>query len=183
MAYDFSKLTKGIADTRVWLESELAGVRTGRASPALLDSIRPEAYGTRTPLTQLGSVSIEDARTLRVIPWDKSLTKAIEKAIAEANLGVSASVDDMGLRVIFPELTSERRTMLTKLAGERLEAAKVTLRSHRTDALHDLERAEKEGGMGADELKRLKEDVQKQIDAAQAALAALAKKKEEEIAN
>ncbi|MEJ0053322.1 MAG: ribosome recycling factor [bacterium] len=182
MAYDFSKLAKGIEETKEWLSRELAGVRTGRASPALLDSVRPEAYGTRTPISQLGSVSIEDARTLRVIPWDKTLVKNIEKGIAEANLGISTAVDDMGLRVIFPELTSERRTMLTKIAGEKLEAAKVTLRSHRTDALHDLEAKEKEGGMGKDELARLKEDVQKQIDKAQEDLAALAKKKEEEIA-
>jgi len=183
MARDFSKLTKGIEETTTWLTGELSGVRTGRASPALLDSVRPEAYGTRTPLSQIASVSIEDARTLRVIPWDKTLSKAIEKAIAEANLGLGTAVDDMGLRVTFPELTSERRTMLTKLAGEKFEAAKVRLRSHRTDAIHDLEADEKAGGLGKDEVARYKDEIQKTIDKAQEALEAMAKKKGEEIAS
>ncbi len=182
MAYDFSKLKKQLKETEEWLTSELGGVRTGRATPTLLDGVKPEAYGVRTPMTQLGSVSTEDARTLRIIPWDKSLTKAIEKAIVEADLGVGTSVDDMGLRVTFPELTGERRTQLTKLAGEKLEQAKVTLRSHRTDTIHDIEAKEKEGGMGEDEIKRLKEEVQKLIDAGNATLQALLTKKEAEIA-
>jgi len=183
MARDFSNLTKGIEETKTWLMGELSGVRTGRASPTLLDSIRPEAYGTRTPLSQVASVSIEDARTLRVIPWDKTLTKTIEKAIAEANLGLGTAVDDMGLRVMFPELTSERRTMLTKLAGEKLEAAKVRMRNARTDAIKELDTDEKEGGIGKDEVARYKEEIQKMIDAGQAALEAMAKKKGEEIAS
>ena len=182
MAYDFSKLKTSIKETEEWLQRELSGVRTGRAAPALLDSVKPEAYGTRTPISQLGSVSIEDVRTLRVIPWDKSVTKNIEKAITEADLGVSVSTDDMGLRVIFPELTSERRTLLTKIANEKHEHAKVTLRSHRTDALHILEASEKGGGMGKDELDRLKKEVQKYIDEAIVMLEAITKKKEEEIA-
>ncbi len=182
MAYDFSKLKTQVKETEEWLQRELSGVRTGRASPALLDLVKPEAYGVRTPMTQLGSVSIEDARTLRIIPWDKEVTKNIEKAITEADLGVSVATDDMGLRVLFPELTADRRVLLTKLANEKHEHAKVTLRGHRTDALHDLEAKEKEGGMGKDELDRLKKEVQKMIDEATAVLEALAKKKGEEIA-
>jgi ribosome recycling factor len=183
MARDFSKLTKGIEETKNWLMGELAGVRTGRASPALLDSVRPEAYGNRTALSQIASVSIEDARTLRVIPWDKSLGKAIEKAIAEANLGLGTAVDDQGLRVTFPELTSDRRTMLTKLAGEKLEDAKVRLRNQRTDAIKELDADEKAGGLGKDEVARYKDEIQKLVDAGQEALAALGKKKAEEIAS
>ena len=117
-----------------------------------------------------------------MIPWDKSLTKSIEKAITDADLGVGVSSDDMGLRVTFPELTAERRTMLIKLSREKLETAKVTLRGHRTDAIKDLEAAEKEGGMGEDELKRLKDEVQKKIDKGGEALETLAKKKETEVA-
>ncbi|HWH07094.1 MAG TPA: ribosome-recycling factor, partial [Candidatus Paceibacterota bacterium] len=126
MAYDFSKLTGGIKETEEWLTRELSGVRTGRATPALLDSVKPEIYGARTPITNVASVTVEDARTIRIVPWDKSVVKSIEKAITEADLGISVSVDDMGLRVIFPELTAERRTMLAKLAGEKFEHAKVT---------------------------------------------------------
>ena len=181
MSHDFSKLSAGIKEVEEWLSRELSGVRTGRASPALLDGVRAEAYGAQMPLRELASISIEDARTLRVIPWDKELGKAIEKAITLADLGVSTAVDDMGLRVSFPELTSERRTMLAKLANEKLEHAKMALRGHRTDAIHALEAKEKEGGMGEDELKRLKNEVQKLVDAASAKLEAVFKKKEEEI--
>ncbi|MFA6414798.1 MAG: ribosome recycling factor [Candidatus Paceibacterota bacterium] len=182
MAYDFSKLKTNIKETEDWLARELSGVRTGRATPTLLDGIKPEAYGTRTPLRELGSVSVEDARTLRIIPWDKELLKTIEKGITDADLGVGVSTDDMGLRVSFPELTSERRAQLTKIAGDRTEAAKVTLRGHRTDALKALEMAEKAGGMGEDEVKRLKGEIQKLIDAGNESLAKVLERKEEEIA-
>ncbi len=182
MAYDLSKLKKGIAETGEWLSRELQSVRTGRAAPALLDGVKPEAYGVRTPLRELAAVSIEDARTLRVIPWDKANGKAIEKGIVDADLGVGVAADDQGLRVTFPELTAERRTLLLKLVGEKLETAKVTLRSHRTDAIHALEAAEKEGGMGKDELARNKAEVQKLVDAGNESLAGVAKKKEEDVA-
>lgn len=182
MAYDFTTLKTQIKETEEWLARELGGVRTGRATPTLLDAVKPEAYGTRTPLTQLANVSVEDARTLRVIPWDASLTKDIEKAVTEADLGVGVSVDAQGLRVSFPELTGERRTQLSKIAGDKTEQARVTLRGHRTDALKSLDEAKKEGGMGDDELKRLKDEVQKLIDAGNEKFAELQKKKEDEIA-
>ncbi len=182
MAYDFTSLKNSIKETEEWLSRELSGVRTGRATPALLDTVKPEAYGSRTPMAQIANVSVEDARTLRVIPWDASLAKEIEKAITEADLGVGVSVDAQGLRVTFPELTSERRTQLSKIAGERTEQARVTLRGHRTDALKALEETKKEGGMGDDELKRLKDEVQKLIDGGNDTLADLLSKKEVEIA-
>ncbi len=181
MAYDFSTLKKQITETEEWLTRELTAVRTGRATPALLDGVKPEAYGARTPLRDVASTSIEDARTIRVVPWDKSLTKAIEKAVTEADLGVGVSTDDEGLRISFPELSSERRVQLTKLAGDKTEQARVTLRGHRTDALKALEASEKEGGMGEDEVKRLKGEVQKMIDTANESLEAVLKRKEEEI--
>ena len=162
MAYDFSKLKTNIKETEEWLVRELSG--------------------GRTPLRELGSVSTEDARTLRVIPWDKGLLKAIEKGITDADLGVGVSTDDQGLRVSFPELTSERRTQLSKIAGDRTEQAKVTLRSHRTDALKALEAAEEAGGMGEDEVKRLKGEIQKLIDEGNEALMKVFERKEEEIA-
>jgi ribosome recycling factor len=182
MAYDFSKLKKNITETEEWLSRELSGVRTGRATPTLLDGVKPEAYGTRTPLREIAAISVEDSRTLRIIPWDKELTKAIEKGIVEADLGIGVAVDDQGLRVSFPELTSERRTQLKKIASEKTEQAKITLRSHRTDTLKELEASEKAGGMGKDEVARLKQELQKMIDAGNDALAALLVKKEQEIA-
>lgn len=183
MAYDLSALTKHIEETEEWLTRELQGVRTGRATPTLLDGVKAEAYGARTPLRDIGSVSVEDARTLRVIPWDKGLVKAIEKAITEADLGVGVSTDDQGLRISFPELTSERRTHLLKLAGEKTEQARVTLRGHRTDALKALDSAEAAGGMGEDEAMRHKAEIQKRIDAGNEALADVLARKEEEIAH
>lgn len=182
MAYDFSKLKANIKETEEWLARELSGVRTGRATPSLLDGVKPEAYGTRTVLRELASVSVEDACTLRVIPWDKELLKAIEKGITDADLGVGVATDDQGLRVSFPKLTSERREQLSKIAGDKTEQAKVTLRSHRTDALKALAEAEAPGGMGEDEMKRLKGEIQKLIDAGNESLAKVLERKATEIA-
>lgn len=182
MAYDFSPLKNSIKETEEWLTRELSGVRTGRATPTLLDGVKPEAYGARTPLRELAAISVENARTLRIIPWDMSLLKMIEKGLIDANLGVGVATDDQGLRVSFPELTSERRTQLSKIASDKVEQAKVTLRSHRTDALKALDAATKDGGMGKDEVARLKTEVQKLIDAGNEALAKLLEKKEAEIA-
>ncbi len=182
MAYDFSDLKEHIKETEEWLTRELTGVRTGRATPTLLDGVKPEAYGARTPLRELASVSVEDARTLRIIPWDRGLLKAIEKGITDADLGVGVSTDEQGLRVSFPELTNERRTQLRKIAGDKTEHAKVTLRSHRTDALKALEAAEKDGGIGKDEVARLKGEIQSLIDAGNDALAKVLERKQAEIA-
>ncbi|MBU6214684.1 ribosome recycling factor [Patescibacteria group bacterium] len=182
MAYDFSLLKIKIKETEEWLIRELAGIRTGRATPALLDGMKVEAYGARSPLREVGSVTVEDARTLRIVPWDKALLKAIEKGITDADLGVGVSIDDQGLRISFPELTSERRVQLSKIAGDKAEQAKVTLRQHRIDALKALDAAEANGGMGEDEVKRLKVEVQRLIDSGNEALAIALERKEEEIA-
>lgn len=182
MAYDFSKLQAHIKETEEWLQREFTGIRTGRAAPSLLDSIRVDSYGSMSPIQSVGSVTVEDARTLRIIPWDKSLVKAIEKAITDADLGVGVGSDDQGVRVNFPELTAERRTMLAKLAKDKLEQARVTLRGHRGDTIKDIEAKQKEGGMGEDDMKRYKDEVQKWIDKGNEALEALGKKKEAEIA-
>lgn len=181
MAYDSTALKEKIKETEEWLTRELSGVRTGRATPTLLDGVKPEAYGARTPLKELGSISVEDSRTLRIIPWDKTLTKAIEKGITDADLGVGISTDEQGLRVSFPELTSERRTQLLKIAGDKAEQAKVTLRSHRTDAIKEIDALKKEG-MSEDQAKRDKEELQKLIDKGNEALLAVLKRKEDEIA-
>ena len=180
MAYDPTGLKQRIKETEEWLGRELASVRTGRATPTLLDGVKPEAYGTRTAPRELAHISSEDARTLRVLPWDTSLTRAIEKGITDADLGVGVSTDDQGLRISFPELTAERRTQLTKIAGQKTEDARTTLRSHRTDAMKEIDALEKEG-MQKDQAKRDRDEVQKLIDAGNDALAQTLKKKEVEI--
>ena len=182
MTYDFSALNKGIKETEEHLVREFSNIRTGRAAPALLDNIKPEVYGTRTPLREVATVTIEDARTLRIVVWDKTLNKEIEKAITGANLGVSVSTDEQGVRVMFPDLTAERRSMLAKIANEKLEQAKVSVRSHRTETVRALEALEKTGDISKDELFRLKEEAQKIVDTGIEKIEETAERKRKEIA-
>jgi len=164
-----------------WLEREYGGIRTGQAAPALLDNIKVESYGAMVPIPQVGSVGIEDARTLRVAPWDTQIVPAIERAIQDADLGVSVATDSSGLRVIFPELTSERRTQLNKLAKSKLEEARVSVRSIRDDAMKQLEKEEKAGEISEDTLHTAKSEVQKQIDDTNQSLEKLFVNKETEL--
>jgi ribosome recycling factor len=183
MNYDFAPLKKKIKDLEEWFKKEQSQIRTGRATPALLDGVMVEAYGAKSMLTQLGSLSIEDPRTLRMSLWDMSQIKNAEKAILLANLGVSVAVDEKGLRVSFPELTSERRVSLVKIAKEKLEHGRITLRKMRDEVWEDIQDKEKEGGMGEDEKFRFKADMEKLVQEANKALDSLAEKKENEIMN
>jgi ribosome recycling factor len=179
--YDFSKFDADIQHTIEWLTKELATVRTGRATPALLDGVKVEAYGSHMPVPQVASTSIEDARTLFVSPWDKDLVKPIERAITLADLGVSLSTGDTSIRVSFPELTGERRALLIKTTRGKLEEARVALRGERSKAIAQLEAKEKSGDLSEDDLHRAKAEVQKKIDAGNDALEALATKKEADL--
>lgn len=181
MAYDFNKFKKSIAGVEEWVKKEFSGIRTGQASPALLDGVKVDVYGVQSPLSQVGSVTGEGPRTLRITPWDTAQVKEIEKAITLANLGVSVAVDDKGLRVNFPELTAERRTQIVKLAKEKLEEGKKQIRSHRDDVMKDLQVKEKAGGLGKDEIFRHKNEAQKMVDDANKKLEDLYAKKEKEI--
>jgi len=181
MQYDFIKLKNKIKEIDEWMKKEYTGIRTGMASPQLLDSVIVESYGQRMPLNQVGSVSVADAKSLLVTPWDASQVKAVEKAITVANLGVSLKTDEKGVRVFFPDLTSERREMLLKLAKEKLEQAKVTLRGVRDEVVKDIEAKEKLGGMGEDEKFRFKAEMQKLVDGANKALEDIFAKKNKEI--
>ena len=151
------------------------------ASPQLLDVVMVESYGQRMPINQVASVTIADPRSLLVSPWDASQVKAVEKSITVANLGVSLKVDEKSVRVFFPELTSERREMLLKLAKEKLEQAKITLRTVREEVLKDIEAKEKQGGMSEDEKFRFKAELQKHIDTANKSLEEILAKKQKEI--
>lgn len=181
MAYDFSHLKQKIEDTDAWLKKEYQGIRTGRATPALLDGVRVDSYGTRVPLNQVGNVGVEDPRTLRITIWNKEQIKDVEKAITDANLGVGVSADEQGVRVTFPELTSERRDALIKLAKSKLEEARVSLRGERDEVWGDIQKKEKDGELSEDEKFRYKDEMQKLIDEANAKLEELADKKEAEI--
>ena len=164
-----------------WLNTEYAGIRTGQATPALLDSVKVESYGSFMPINQVASIGSEDARTLRVSPWDAGLVKALESAIRDADLGVSVVADSSGLRVIFPELSGERRIQMLKIGKGKLEDARVSVRALRDDAMKALEKLEKEGGMGEDEKFAKKDIIQKQVEAVNRELDMLYAKKEVEI--
>ncbi len=181
MPYDFSKFKKGISGAEDWIKKEFQGIRTGQATPTLLDSIKVLSYGAEVPLSQVGSVTTEGARTLRITPWDMGQAKDVEKAITIANLGVSVAVDDKGLRVNFPELTEERRKEIVKLAKERLEEGKKRIRVSRDDVMKDLKMKEKEGGLGQDEIRRHEKEAQKMVDDGNKKLEELYAKKEKEI--
>src|SRR4051812_45364836 len=121
MAYDFNPFKKQLAGVDEWIKKEFQQIRTGQASPQILDNVKVEVFGAPLNIKELASVTIEGARTLRISPWDKSQSKDIEKAIAVANLGLSVVADDQGLRVSFPELTAERRVQIAKLAKDKAE--------------------------------------------------------------
>lgn len=181
--YDFTTLEQALAGAAEHYKNELAGIRTGRAAPALLDAVRVEAYGTPMPLNQIGSVTIEDARTLRVSAWDQSQVKTIEKAVTEANLGVSVSADEKGVRVSFPELTSERREQLVKLTRAKLEEARVAVRRARDDCWQGIQKQEKEKLMSEDDKFRAKERMEDVVKKGNQTLEQMAQKKEEELSS
>lgn len=181
MAYDFST-TKSDKDAIIeWLKAEFRSVQTGRATPQVLDLVHIDMYGSRTPIAHAASVNIEDPRTIRVSPWDKSILGAMEKAINDANLGLSVSSDSEGLRVHFPALTGETRQKLVKLLKERLEDARVRVRSMREETNKDIDARAKEGEYGEDEQHRYRDEMQKFVDQANAELEALFQKKETEV--
>jgi len=181
MAYDFNPLKKQIAGTEEWLKKEMSQIRTGQASPAVLDGVRVDSYGAQLGIKEVASILIEGARSLRVAPWDLKQSKEIEKAVTAANLGVSVTVDDQGVRIIFPELTADRRIEIAKMAKDRLEEGKKQIRGHRDAVIKDLTTKEKEGGYGKDDIFRLKNDTQKLVDDANKKLEEMFAKKEKEI--
>lgn len=162
--FNFALFKEKSKDVENWLHKELSVIRTGRAALSILDTVQVEAYGSKMEIKELATVLIEDVRTIRVEPWDKAQAKNIEKAIISSNLGLSVNVDDRGLRIIFPELTSERREQLVKVAKQKLEEARVTLRSLRDKTWEEIQVREKEGGMGEDDKFRFKDELQKLVD-------------------
>src|ERR671925_189146 len=171
------RMSKSVEATR----NELATVRTGRASPHLLDRLTVDYYGAPTPLQQLANVAATDARMLTVTPYDKSSISAIEKSILESDLGLTPSNDGNVIRLQIPELTEERRKELVKVVHGVAEQGRVAVRNIRRDVMHDLRELKKEGEAGSDEEHHGETELQKHTDAAIGEIDSLLKGKEEEI--
>lgn len=159
----------------------LATVRAGRANPSLLDSVQVEYYGALTPLNQLASISVPEARLLVVTPFDKSSITDVEKAIQKADLGLTPSNDGNVIRISIPPLTEERRKELVKVVGKYAEEAKIQIRNVRRDANDQLKKEEKNGELTEDELRGFQNDVQTETDKQIKEIDELTKEKEQEI--
>src|SRR3989338_9121103 len=151
MPYNFSNFKAELKKVQDFLGKEYSQLNIGRASPMVLDGVSVESYGSYVPLKNVANISIEDPKTLRIAPWDKSQIKEIEKAIQSSNLGLSVATDDLGIRVIFPQLTTETRQTLVKVLKEKLEEQRITVRRERENILEDIEAQKKESKMTEDE--------------------------------
>ena len=163
-AYSKDELDRRMKGAVATLKSEFGGLRTGRASPALLDPVMVEAYGNSVPVSQVGSISTPEARMITVQVWDKGLAKAVDKAIRDAGLGLNPQMDGQLLRIPLPELNQERRKELSKLAAKYAEAARVAVRNVRRDGMDLLKRLEKDHKIGEDEHRTKSEELQKLTD-------------------
>lgn len=158
---DLRRRMDGALDT---LKKEFAGLRTGRASPALLEPIKVEVYGTEMPITQVGTIGVPEPRMLTVQVWDRAAVSSVEKAIRDAGLGLNPASDGQTVRVPLPPLTAERRIELAKLAGKYAEAARVAIRAVRRDGMETLKKLEKDHEIGQDLHRDWAEEVQKLTD-------------------
>ena len=163
------------------LRREFSGVRTGKASPALLDTVRVEAYGSMLPVNQVGQVSAPEPRMLTVVPYDKSLIKAVERALRESDLGLNPSNDGNLIRIPLPALTEERRREYVKLLHRYAEEGRVAVRQARQHANDDIKKRQKDGELTEDEMRRKQEQVQKLTDEYVHKVDDLLKKKEAEV--
>ena len=164
MNYDFSKIKNRGEEIKEWLKKEFIPLRTSRATPALVENILIDSYGSKTPLKHVASITVEDARTLMITPWDHSVLKSMEHAIVGSSVGISPVVDKNSIRLTMPELTEERRKALMKVVSEKLEEAKISLRKARDEVWQDIQNKEKKGEMPEDDKFRFKDELQKVID-------------------
>jgi ribosome recycling factor len=171
------RMTKSVEATN----GEFGSVRTGRASPALLDRVHVDYYGTSTPLKQLATINAAESQLLTVQPYDKSSLKAIEKAISDANLGLTPNNDGVIIRLAIPALTEERRKEFVKMVRHIAEEGRIAIRNVRRDVMHDLRELKGDGDVGEDEERRAESELQKLTDGKIGELEALLKGKEEEI--
>ena len=163
-AFNIEDLKRRMEGAVASLRSEFNGLRTGRASAALLESVRVEAYGQAMPLDQMASISVPDARTLSVQVWDREQVAAVEKAIISADLGVNPQTEGQVLRIPVPPLSEERRKELSRLAAKYAEQARIAIRNIRRDGIDQLRAAEKKGDIGQDEQRSRTNEIQKLTD-------------------
>lgn len=181
MSYDLSVFKTAAEEAKQWLQKEYRGIHTGRATPAVLDRVKVEAYGTAQEIPHVANVTVEDPKTLLITPYDPAMVKEIESAIRDSSLGLGVSAGDSGIRVSFPELTAEKREMLKKIAREKLEDARISVRKAREEIWEDAQKKEKEGELTEDDKFAIKEELQGLVDKANKELEQLATDKEEEI--
>ncbi len=181
--YDKADLERRMQGAVEALKGDLSGLRTGRASIALLDPVQVEVYGTMMPLNQVATVSTPEPRMISVQVWDKSNVTPVEKGIAHAGLGLNPMIDGQTLRLPIPDLTEERRKELAKLAGQYAEKARIAVRNVRRDGMEALKDDEKKKEIGEDERKRLEEEVQKLTDKYVGEVDQTTEAKEKEILN
>ena len=158
---DLKDLRKRMDGAIAALKSEFGGLRTGRASTSLVEPIDVDAYGSKMPMNQVGTVSVPEPRMITIQVWDKGLVGAVEKAIRESGIGVNPVVDGQNVRIPIPPLTEERRVELTKVASKYAEQAKIAIRNVRREGMEAIKKTE---GIGEDDQKKLSEDVQKLTD-------------------
>jgi len=163
------------------LSTEFSAIRTGRATPALVENLRVEYYGAETPLQQIAGFNVPEARLLVITPYDKTSLKAIEKAIQHSDLGINPSNDGNVIRLAIPPLTEERRKEFVKIAKAKAEDARVTVRSVRRSARHDLDALEKDGDISSDELERAEKDLERVTSDSVAEIDRLLQHKEQEL--
>ena len=180
-AYDKNDINRRMHGALENLKHDLAGLRTGRASTALLDPIQVEVYGANMPINQVATVSVPEPRTISVQVWDRSNISAVEKAIRNAGLGINPITDGQMIRLPIPDLTEERRKELAKLAGQYAEKARIAVRNVRRDGMDNLKADEKKHEISEDERKRMETEVQKMTDATIADIDSTAHAKEQEI--
>jgi len=179
--YNFSKLEQESNKIIEWYSGEIAKLRTGRASPQIVEDVKVDYYGQISALKTIASISVQDAKTLLIKPWDKNAIPSIEKAVIQSNIGINPVADKDHIRLILPELTGERREILVKNIKEKLEEARVSLRKIRSDVWEDIQEREKAKEISEDDKFRLKNDLQKKIDDFQKRLEDSADRKIEEI--
>ena len=177
----FDEMNEKIDKTMQNYISELRSIRAGRANPHILDKVVVDYYGTPTPITNMANVSVPEARLLVISPWDKSQLKAIERAILAANIGINPNNDGHVIRLVFPELTEERRRSTVKEAKTLVEESKIVMRNARRDAIDDLKKIQKSSVITEDDLKNYTEDVDKNLSKNTDEVDRLFKEKEQEI--
>jgi ribosome recycling factor len=180
-AFDLADIKRRMQGAQGVLKGELAGLRTGRATPSLVEPITVEAYGSNMPLAQVATVAIPEPRLISIQVWDRSVVSAVEKAIRDSNLGLNPNTEGQVIRLRIPDLNEERRKELVKVAHKYAEAAKVAIRHVRRDGIDLLKKSQKDGHVSEDDTKRHEAEVQKATDGAIAEIDQMLAHKEKEI--